>query len=123
MDKLDEICASYEFDFAWLPFQSPETYSFTLSEIFKLRLPLISTEIGAISERCHSRENTILLKINADIEEILVAFYKLRGLICGCPIEYKNFNLIRVFLTNDAIESFGKEPCKIIDRDGNREAQ
>ena len=99
MDKLDEICASYEFDLAWLPFQSPETYSFTLSEIFKLRLPLISTEIGAISERCHSRENTILLKINADIEEILVAFSQVNSPDCKFEINLLNDDIENLLFT------------------------
>ena len=99
IDKLGEICESYEFDFAWLPFQSPETYSFTLSEIFRLRLPLISTEIGAIPERCHSRKNTILLKINPDIDEILVAFSQVNRPDCKFEMNLPNENIANLLFT------------------------
>ena len=89
-DKLRQVGLSYEFDFAWLPFQSPETYSFTLSDVFRLRLPLISTEIGAIPERCHGRMNTILIKMNSDVEEFLFAFTQVNK--SGCQYEMNSLN-------------------------------
>lgn len=51
-----------------LPFMWNETYSFTLSEIFRSRIPLISTSVGAIVERCFERPNTILLDKNSTLE-------------------------------------------------------
>jgi hypothetical protein len=56
-----DFVSRLEIDFAWLPFQCEESYSFTLSDIFLLGLPLISYSIGAIPERCYKRENTILV--------------------------------------------------------------
>jgi hypothetical protein len=63
--------------FAFIPFTAEETYSFTLSDIFLLRLPLISTRIGSIPERTLGRQKTILLRKNATNQEILQAFNKI----------------------------------------------
>jgi hypothetical protein len=60
-------------DFAFLPFQCYETYSFTLSDVFVLELPLITTDIGAITERCFARPYTILLQPNPSLTQILEA--------------------------------------------------
>ncbi len=61
-------------DFAWLPFQCEETYSFALSDIFLSHLPLISTNLGAISERCLGRDLTLLLEPNLDVFSIVEVF-------------------------------------------------
>jgi hypothetical protein len=68
------LISELEVDFAWLPFQCEETYSFTLSDIFRSHLPLISTNLGAIPERCLGRERTVLLDPDLDARSILVAF-------------------------------------------------
>ena len=60
-------------DLAFLPFQAEETYSFALSDVLKLKLPLISTKVGAITERCMGRDLTILLDPSSDINSILIA--------------------------------------------------
>jgi hypothetical protein len=64
---------SLNIDLAFLPFQAEETYSFALSDVFKLNLPLISTKVGAITERCMGRDLTILLDPSSDINSILIA--------------------------------------------------
>ena len=68
---------SLNLDFAFLPYQAEETYSFTLSDIFNLHLPLVSTKVGAIPERCLGRESTILLSPSSDTRLIIKAFKKL----------------------------------------------
>ena len=69
---LTEI-SSLNTDLAFLPFQAEETYSFALSDVLKLNLPLISTKVGAITERCMSRDLTILLDPSSDINTTLIA--------------------------------------------------
>jgi hypothetical protein len=63
-----------DISFAFLPFQAEETYSFTLSDVFLLNLPLISTSVGSIPERCSSRVSTILLNPKAGVVEIIKSF-------------------------------------------------
>jgi hypothetical protein len=63
--------------FAFIPFTVEETYSFTLSDIFLLRLPLISTRIGSVPERTFGRPKTILLRKNTTNQAILKAFNKI----------------------------------------------
>jgi hypothetical protein len=50
--NLSKLISELSIDFAFLPFQCFETYSFALSDIFKLGLPLVTTDIGSITERC-----------------------------------------------------------------------
>lgn len=69
--------SSLEIDFAWLPFQCEESYSFTLSDIFLLGLPLISNSIGAVSERCYNRKNTFLVKETDENVTNVLNYFKL----------------------------------------------
>lgn len=46
-----ELITKYNIDFFWFPGVWPETYSYTLSIPIKLRIPCLSTNIGAIAER------------------------------------------------------------------------
>ena len=73
-DNLSNLVSELNIDFAFLPFQCFETYSFALSDIFKLGLPLVSTDIGSITERCIGRPFTILLDPNPNLNQILTAF-------------------------------------------------
>jgi hypothetical protein len=68
---------SLDVSLAFIPFTAEETYSFTLSDIFLLRLPLVSTKIGAIPERTLGRQKTVLLRKNPTNQEILAAFYRI----------------------------------------------
>jgi hypothetical protein len=71
-EMLTEI-RSLDLDLAFLPFQAEESYSFALSDVFNLNLPLISTKVGAITERCMGRDLTILLDSSTDTNSILNA--------------------------------------------------
>ena len=72
--NLPRLIRDLGIDFAFLPFQCFETYSFALSDIFKLGLPLVTTDIGSIAERCIGRPYTILLDPNSSLNQMLTAF-------------------------------------------------
>ena len=76
LNRQDLIKFSQKLDvsFAFLPFQAEETYSFALSDIFLLNLPLVSTCVGSIPERCSSRTSTILLDSKTSIDGIIKSF-------------------------------------------------
>jgi hypothetical protein len=48
-------------DLALLPAQSPETYSLILSELIRLKIPIVSSKIGALTERIFDRKNAHLV--------------------------------------------------------------
>jgi hypothetical protein len=48
-------------DLAILPAQSPETYSLILSELIRLKIPIVSSKIGALTERIFDRKNAHLV--------------------------------------------------------------
>jgi hypothetical protein len=53
-------------DVALLISQCPETYCLVLSDLIRIRIPIIASKIGAISERIYDRENTLLIENYAD---------------------------------------------------------
>ncbi len=69
------FCSTLDLDFAYLPFQAEETYSFTLSDVMMLELPLVASDVGAINERCVRRNNSILISRNSKVEDIINNFY------------------------------------------------
>ena len=48
-------------DLAILPAQSPETYSLILSELIRLKIPIVSSKIGALTERIFDNKNAHLV--------------------------------------------------------------
>lgn len=48
-------------DLAILPSQSPETYSMILSELIRLKIPIVASKIGALTERLFDRNNAHLV--------------------------------------------------------------
>jgi glycosyltransferase involved in cell wall biosynthesis len=80
VDRLKAIVPRLRPHLAWLPFVVPETHSFVLSEVMRLRLPLIATGIGAVPERVEGRPATWLLPFEeASPEGFLRWFEKLAG--------------------------------------------
>ena len=75
-ELLDE-CKKIPISFAFLPFQVDETYSFTLSDVFLLQLPLIVSEVGAIPERCINRNLTLFIDPDSPERQILKSFNRL----------------------------------------------
>ena len=70
---LTPLLENFDFRCAFLPFQSPETYSYSLSDVILLGLPLVTSEIGAITERVWDRKRTILLAPDSNSETWLSA--------------------------------------------------
>jgi hypothetical protein len=75
-ELLDE-CKKLPISFAFLPFQVDETYSFALSDVFLLQLPLIVSEVGAIPERCIKRNLTLFINLDSTERQILKSFNRL----------------------------------------------
>ena len=75
-ELLDE-CRKLPISFAFLPFQVEETYSFALSDVFLLQLPLIVSKVGAIPERCLKRNLTLFIDPDSAERLILESFKKL----------------------------------------------
>jgi hypothetical protein len=66
-----------DLDFAFLPFRVEETYSFALSDIFLLQLPLVTIGRGAITERCFGRVHTIVLPPKSGFKEVIQNFFNI----------------------------------------------
>ncbi|NYZ17767.1 glycosyltransferase [Azospirillum sp. RWY-5-1] len=64
---------------AWLPAQAPETWSYVLSEIMELCLPLAAGAIGAIPERCRDRPATWLLPWDSPADAWVELFLRLHA--------------------------------------------
>jgi glycosyltransferase involved in cell wall biosynthesis len=76
-NEMLQFCRSLDLDFAFLPFRVEETYSFTLSDIFLLNLPLVTIGRGAITERCFGRANTIVLPPKSDFHVVVHNLFKI----------------------------------------------
>ena len=76
-DELLDECKKLPISFAFLPFQVEETYSFTLSDVFLLQLPLIVSKVGAITERCLNRNLTMFIDPDSTERLILDSFDRL----------------------------------------------
>jgi hypothetical protein len=85
-DELLDECRRLPISFAFLPFQVEETYSFTLSDIFLLQLPLVVSKVGAVPERCINRNFTLLILPESSEKAIISSFDKL---VSSPKIKYK----------------------------------
>lgn len=65
---------------AWVPSQSPETWSYVLTDLMEAALPIAATAIGAIPERCHGRPYTWLLPLDASPADWVRLFVALHGM-------------------------------------------
>lgn len=75
--KLSEAVGHIAPHVAWLPSQAPETWSYVLSDIMELCLPLAASAIGAIPERCSDRPCTWLLPWESSAEDWVALFLRL----------------------------------------------
>ncbi len=76
-EKIYEIIKKYCIDFFWFPGVWPETYSYTLSIPIRLKIPCISTNLGAIASRIKQNNwgETYLWDYNyKEIVKILMRF-------------------------------------------------
>ncbi len=76
-EALPELVAHLAPDIALLPSTVPETYSYTLSELWSLRVPVLAPRLGALGERIADGVTGLLAEPNAQaIAE------RLNGLLC-----------------------------------------
>ena len=61
----------YNIDYFWFPGIWPETYSYTLSIPIKLKIPCLSTNIGAVAERITNNKWGKTYSWNAKTTEII----------------------------------------------------
>lgn len=70
-EKIYDIISKYNIDFFWFPGIWPETYSYTLSIPISLKIPCLSTNIGAIADRIERHKWGKTYSWKADTEEII----------------------------------------------------
>jgi hypothetical protein len=63
----------------WLPSQAPETWSYALTDLMDVGLPIAATAIGAIPERCEGRPYTWLLPWDAHASDWVDLFLRLHS--------------------------------------------
>jgi glycosyltransferase involved in cell wall biosynthesis len=61
-NSLTELICTIRPNLAWMPFSVPETHSFTLSDVMRHGLPILTVGLGAIAERLEGREKTWVLE-------------------------------------------------------------
>lgn len=57
-EELDALLRQWCPDIVWFPAQGPETYSYTLSACFKVGLPVLASNLGALHERIQGRPHS-----------------------------------------------------------------
>ena len=70
-DGIYELISKYNIDFFWFPGVCPETYSYTLSIPIKLKIPCLSTNLGAIAERITTNKWGKTYPWDAETKEIV----------------------------------------------------
>lgn len=81
-----ELISKYNIDFFWFPGVCPETYSYTLTIPIRLKIPCLSTNIGAIGDRITANNWGKTYLWNAETKEIV------RNLVFFNSNEFKNKN-------------------------------
>lgn len=69
--EIYSLISRYFIDFFWFPGIGPETYSYTLSIPIRLRIPCISTDLGAIAARIHEHHWGSTYSWDADASRII----------------------------------------------------
>lgn len=65
------MISSHQVNYFWFPGVCPETYSYTLSIPIRLRIPCLSSDIGAIASRIHAHRWGETYPWNAQADKIL----------------------------------------------------
>ena len=66
--ELPRLLAAENADVIWFPAQVPETYSYTLSVAMSTGLPIVASDLGALSERLANYPQAIIVPWNAPAE-------------------------------------------------------
>lgn len=89
--ELPELLRWLGADLAWFPAQCPETYSYTLSACLQAGLPVMASDLGALSERLDQRPWTWLIDWKSSPQQWLNHLLAVRGadpvaaVCCGSP--------------------------------------
>ena len=75
---LPDILESTAPGIMWFPQRWPETFSYTLSVCLEQGLPIAATQLGALPERLSKRPWTWIYEWEADAEEVLDLFLRIR---------------------------------------------
>ena len=89
----DKLIKHINADVALLISQCPETYCLVLSDLIRIRIPIIASKIGAIPERIYDRENTYLIENYADCLNWVEALNQFGEKWTLEPVDRKLFNL------------------------------
>jgi GT2 family glycosyltransferase len=73
MDNLKRLCEERGIHASWIPSQCPETYSYALSRLLRLGLPIIATRIGALEDRLENLPGVWLLQYASSPQQHLAA--------------------------------------------------
>ncbi|MCP1314109.1 MULTISPECIES: glycosyltransferase [unclassified Halomonas] len=68
-DELPTLLEEWQPHVTWFPPLWPETYSYTLSTCLALGLPVVASDLGALSERLHERPCSWLLAWDSSTEQ------------------------------------------------------
>ncbi len=68
------VIAAQDADFAFLPAQWPETWSYVLTQIWQAGLPVIALDLGAPAERIRARQGGLVVPAHLPIERLVGAF-------------------------------------------------
>ena len=85
---LPNLLTAWQPDVVWFPSLWPETYSYTLSECFRLGLPVLVSDLGAQADRVKHRANSWILPWNLNGQEWNDKIIELRQSSCeSSPVE------------------------------------
>lgn len=65
-DELPVLIREFSPDLALIPVTVSETFSYTLSELWSLGVPVLATRLGSLAERIHDGENGMLVDATAE---------------------------------------------------------
>ena len=69
--EAEAVIRAQEADFAFLPAQCPETWSYVLTEIWRAGLPVIALDIGAPAERIKARQGGVVVPTHMPVERLV----------------------------------------------------
>lgn len=78
---LDDLLSQIKPGLVWFPTLCAETYSYVLSSVLRLGIPLIAPKIGAFQERTKDRPYTWLVDPNMHADEYLDLFLQVKDIL------------------------------------------
>ena len=93
-DNVQARIASIQPDIIWFPAQSPETYSYTLSEALRTDIPILASDIGAFPERLAGRPYASVANWRMSPDEWLDT---IQAFLSGCIGKQVSENYVQEF--------------------------